>query len=912
MEDSEADTQVPPAYTELPDLHLETVLAAENRALATIITPADGRYEDAARKIQAAVERLSGVRVRIEADTSAAGAVPITGNLVVLGNRSTNRTLEELYNRYFTLVDLRYPGSEGYDVRSLHNPFGDGRNILIVGGSDDAGVAAGAERLVEKLEDARAGSGSLSVGWLMEVRLGAGVLVPTDLRAFETWEASAGYGSAGYFGWNSISKRMAMYYMTGEPFHAREAIRLAFPDEKAKAEIAEIDTERIENKEEPLSGPYHYGAHMMVLYWDLIEESPVFTDEERLRVANAFAGQFSHPQEQGWRKQILSDYREGKSPCAEPASRVGTRHGQWSSVALYCLARYFQAHHPHPFWRHCFDAAAWHFSPLHRHAWVEGEHDNLFWYNTGMAPILSYMLLSGDRVPLENDVLPMLLRGQEALASGREPDWALRTASIGFLHKAAYLMQDGRYVEYLRRTGIDTGLFRLGQSFWPEAHLKPALPVDLVGRWCIHPIPEPMWRSRASGLPLDDSFLFASYRSAPDASGDFLLIKGMNGASRNPYHTFAVQELRLAGQTVLEGCLNQVLTRADGAVEPKVSMDAALRYHGVVGETATVVAEVPAAAHADWRRTLTLRTGQYALFVDDLTFRRDTENVEMEVLWQGSGRWQAGAEAGTVRVEGDGTPFQLSMSDPLETAVREAHTRAAWHLQVKRGDRRSLFSLIAPVSGDGSSCMRLAERAAVLALPKPALAVIGDYEGVEAELAVLAQDHLSGIRLTRAGLGAPLIAAGDPLAVEWDFGRGALCVVAERETRMKLALAAAASLRMDGEPVSAQVDADGLVEVHVPAGTITWGPHLHSGRWPRWRWPWTPFWVRPGRRDGGWWRRWPVPGLMGRRWPRPSGRTWVGRWWISSRLPPPGAYVFARQRGRRSTCCLPLGTRFAH
>ena len=86
---------------------------------------------------------------------------------------------------------------------------------------------------------------------------------------------------------------------------------------------------------------------------------------------------------------------------------------------------------------------------------MDGEHDNLFWYNTGMAPVLSYMLLTGDRKPIENGVMADLLRGQEILASGREPDWALNSASIGFLNKAAYLTGDGRYREYLRRTGMD-------------------------------------------------------------------------------------------------------------------------------------------------------------------------------------------------------------------------------------------------------------------------------------------------------------------------------------------------------------------------------------------------------------------------------------------------------------------------
>ena len=41
------------------------------------------------------------------------------------------------------------------------------------------------------------------------------------------------------------------------------------------------------------------------------------------------------------------------------------------------------------------------------------------------------------------------------LISGRLPDWALHSASVGYLHKATYLMQDGRYVHYRQRTGVN-------------------------------------------------------------------------------------------------------------------------------------------------------------------------------------------------------------------------------------------------------------------------------------------------------------------------------------------------------------------------------------------------------------------------------------------------------------------------
>src|SRR5690606_20007436 len=180
--------------------------------------------------------------------------VPLEGNVILLGNRSTNAAIRTLYDRFFALTDLKYPGAGGHEVRSVHNPFGNGFNAILVGGSDDAGVTSGAGVLAARLRAATGGQGALSVGHLMEIKLGAGVTPPRELKDFQIWEASKGYNSSGYFGWNSISKRLAMYYMTGVAFHAREALRLAFPDEKIKEELARVDGEFFENTDDPLAG----------------------------------------------------------------------------------------------------------------------------------------------------------------------------------------------------------------------------------------------------------------------------------------------------------------------------------------------------------------------------------------------------------------------------------------------------------------------------------------------------------------------------------------------------------------------------------------------------------------------------------------------------------------------------------
>jgi VCBS repeat protein len=840
-----------PVYDRLKELHLDTPLVIDGHPRVQIVAPDDGSCAEGAEMIQRTVMELTGVRIPVLSDASSAACVPITAHVIALGQRSSNRLIEELYNRYLCLLDGRYPGPGGYVVRSLHNPFGNGCNVLLAGGSDDDGVSAaatalcGAIRAAAKCDATRvtaegdlSGEGSatdLTVGWLMEIRPGRDMALPEDLREFEIWEASAGYGSIGYFGWNSLSKRLAAYYMTGDSHHAREFLRLAFPDEAARAELEEIDGERVEDKHAPLSGPYHYNAHMMVLYWDLVEESPVFTDADRLRVTNALARQFAHAEDQAWRRQIHDNACRDAWPYDEPPAYVGTRHGQWSAISLYCLCRYFARDYPAPLWTHGVAAARWHFASLAHHAWVGGENDNLFWYCTGVAPILSYMLLTGERAFASNGVLDTLLRGLDMLVSGREPDWALNSASVGFLHKAAYLTGDGRFLEYARRTGMDRSLFRLGQSYWPGTGLTPRLPEERVGRWSLQPVPEPMWQTRSALIPLEQAFLYGSFRSAADSTGDFLLIKALNGASRNPYHTFALLELRLAGQTVLAGFLNQVRVRRDGVVEPVVAMDAALTRTGVVGGLALVAALVPHAPFCAWRRTVAQSVGRHVLVADVLSFRDPGEEMEVEIWWEGVVAWDTAAASGPAPgtlIAAGAALGQVHVCDALPTSVEGRRGRMVWRGAVTAGDELVFLSLVGADAADQLACHRVSARAALCQLPDPALVVCGQHDGLVGELVALSAERAWGTGVQRVGLEHALLTVegavgADPgwttgtaaaVDLDWDLGTGELQLFAEAPVRLRLGKDVSVVVRLDGQPVEL---IDGAVLVAPGSHTLT-------------------------------------------------------------------------------------------
>lgn len=768
-----------PVYENLKDAHVNISLAINGNAACSIVTPPI--YNEDALNLQKAIERLTGVKLPIISDTDPGASIPLRNNLIILGNRSTSQISRGLYDHHYSLMDLKYPGKNGYSVRSLHNPYGNGYSALLIGGSDAVGVSSATVAFIEELKKMTVFDNNWNIGWTMLTKLGEGIEVPTDIKEFETWEASKGYGSVGYFGWNSISKRMAMYYMTGDPFHAREVIRLSFPDEQALKEIDEIDGERIENKSDPLAGPYHYNAIMTILYWDLIEESPIFSDQERLDMTNAFARRLDH---EGTTPFDKNTYKLNGTPAS-----VGSRHHTWSALSLYTLGRYFNKYYSSPMWAQAERAGQLSFSSLHKHAWVSFGSV----YATDIAPILTYMVLTGDREPMENGVFQRLLRGQEVILTGQTPEWALNSAALDFLHKAAYLTGDGRWITYRQRTGVDTDIFRLGQSFWPEDYIKPSQPVDLVNKWLVNYLPEPMWRSRNNNFTNDQSFMNMSYRSATDSGGDYILIDGYNESYRNPYHTYTILELRLNGSTILKGYNNQVLSSGNGMSEPRVAMDGALLYGDVVGGIAVAVGEVPDLPFINWRRSLALRTGQYVLITDDITFRSRQPDMQtrVETTWESTGaQWVP--EHNYLKIETDPENYYELHSSELMDVQPGSVTSMVWLDADSNTPKRTFFHLLGQGAASGSERLmnlQLENNAAILALPETALAVSGQYKGVQGELVLFGESTLYGHSLRSAALGSTFFTSDFPVEVDWDFEKGTLSIINTKAVKIMLTLA---------------------------------------------------------------------------------------------------------------------------
>lgn len=157
-----------PSYTDfkLKDLHIETKIVSGGSAGAKIVVPVSGVYDRLGVSIAAEIRRLTGVSVPVVADEKfeLCRDQRLDENLIVLGNRNTSSVISDLYDLYYCIIDLLYPGEGGSVVRSLHNPFGDGRNIILVGASDDEGMEKASDVFMKALGEAGSMRGKLSLG----------------------------------------------------------------------------------------------------------------------------------------------------------------------------------------------------------------------------------------------------------------------------------------------------------------------------------------------------------------------------------------------------------------------------------------------------------------------------------------------------------------------------------------------------------------------------------------------------------------------------------------------------------------------------------------------------------------------------------------------------------------------------
>lgn len=790
------------------ELFTQTQLAAKGRATAAIVVPlADPLLKKEAERIAAAA-RAKGVELPLVDDSVYRDIASLDRNLILLGDRDSNLAIHKLYYLHYTLLDAKYPGKGGSELRSLHNPFGDGYNILYVGGSTAAGIERASNELIAEIGSAKAQGGDLALGHLMRIHLGEGLEVPLLAKDGILWERRVGYGNEGHFGWNLISRNLALFYMTGEERFAKEFLRLAFPDADAVKELLAVDKEGFDDPSQPLVKPYHYDAIMMILYWDLVEEHPFFTPEVRQKVTEAFAKQFYYHRG--------GDYKVTR--FTEPATVLGNRHVLWEGLSLYALARYFDTYYPHADTAEAKRLVANLFYPFNRNlAMTVG---TLWWYNTFIEAAFVYAALSDPMAYQGNAVVDAYGQVLVRLVDLTKGDWASRFSSVFMLNLMAAMNRDQAYVQMIPTTGLDVRGFRIGQSYWPGKPYERNSLVENAGKVEFTKF-DPQAMNWQSDFPKEEVVDLVTYRQQPDSGGDFLQLDTKYESGRNPFHNFALISLRLDGVPLLRGYGNQLHIYRDGLYASDVSQYTQLLDHVRVGDTVVVRGRINNQNANRWERTLLLRQGSFLLAVDRLEALADSSATQLYLDWSASSGVNArpllnGEFQLTPQSAAAGKPRHYTLATSIPATLENVATTASLGSgrtisrfetmePLAKGDSLSFATVLRPGAPDATlpSAAQAEDGLIALKLPQPALL----SQSAEGGLVLREADHIFAMGVAAV---EGLLSADAPILLDANLRSGRLTLYSEEPARVRLA---------SGETID--VPAAEVTEITLSASLIT-------------------------------------------------------------------------------------------
>lgn len=753
----------------LKDLHLTTSLVEKGKAQAIIVAPAGGRYRAEVEHVREQIRRLTGVNLPVFHDDRMPMEFLRQQHVITLGNMATNAFIETLYRQWQVILDLKYPGEGGYVLRSLHNPYGSSHNVIFLGGSDDAGVYEATRIFASGLKGDAA---ALNVGWLMKIKLGKGLTPPVIGAHLQKWNvqswndsrrktndgAITGYDPATYFGWSPISIAGALYYMTGQRVYLDTFKELAIPDLQ-KLPQANSASEAFTDPSSPLVKSDHYRAHMVDCIYDLIEESPLFTDTERLHITNS-----------------LLEHQYQLDPNHAYSVSNGDRHALWHMLSIYTGSRYFAWSYPSPVWeRRMVNTRKGFHSFINNPSWGD---DTLEWVSTYVEPIFDFFLLDGFDSFVQSGTAETFMQGLKTLMSGEQIDDYNRCLPLNLLFKAAYLLKDTRYVWMANRLGADFSVFRIGESYWPSDPEKANPPTEMVGRITLAPLARTDRESAMTPVSDREAFQLISYRSGLEKTDDYLLLDGFEGLGRHPYQLNTLTRLRMfGGKNVLSGYANDLNIWCNGMTDAHVARSAALKQQLATKDFAYIHTEVTDMPASNWQRRIIYVKDWWTVVVDRVTAK---QAGRYDII----SSWQMGSD-----IKNEGKPSRrivsvngagLASAGPPFEQISSAIVQGKTFRELSTNESVTLAALFFNSTGP-KAISPLKQGGYLLSGRQSAFVGIGPYRTpaflVSAEFAYIDRERLLLVGATELTLQDAVVFRSDrPVTILWDL-KGVLATV---------------------------------------------------------------------------------------------------------------------------------------
>ncbi len=590
----------------LKDLSLESDLRA-----STIAIGDSQAQREPAERIADAIRERTGATVEVIADPDPDELLPGDRPLIVLGCFADNPVIERLYNQWYTIVDRRFPGPGGYYLQTIHDPYGAGDNIVVVGASDDAGLARAADEFIARIP------ADGVIGRLYQVAASDEYMALTGWDYGERLIIPAGWPQ--HFALGNYGSR-------DDPRHSGIVYLLTGDDAWAERYREQM----LRWIQQGLQGHLYVPGWMEI--WDLMEEHPVFSDEERLAITNWFLTQVRS-------QECIGALHIQRWPWGMPHQNHGTRPG----IGTFFMARYFRQGYGLTEMDVYLSRIADYFGmqddwskPMCdscMHQWEATLEDKAIYalasgndrfFSTGAARLAAERAL---RTTSNTGMLPTFGDGQYG------------SGAYTLLAKAAYYYGDGRFLwpNMQRPDEPMAGTDEVLRTYLGD--VLPVRPDDIVGVSVI-PYDTGFWHGwrnlpevrffNPPTIAYEQAFDKIAMRTGLDLDDEFLLLDGMVGASHDYDDTNTIHLYSRHGREYLvtyDGLPSSTIAWHNGVNIIRDGLSTHIPYfaerlHAAdLGPVMLSQTRVNDFADADWTRTVMLAPDRCFVVIDAMTAR---------------------------------------------------------------------------------------------------------------------------------------------------------------------------------------------------------------------------------------------------------------------------------------------------
>lgn len=656
-------SEIEPSHETLPltsagRIVRETPLVADGQAAAVILEPAEEDYRQVAADFGTRFEEKTGVSLPTIPEDGVTEEQLRAQTCIVLGNLATGPVALRLYARHLIYSDGYYPGPGGHELRTVHDPWGGGVNVVFMGGSDPAGVQSAANALNDRIEPAENITLPVIVDWSSEHTNFGGLTEEqiaeraTDLREYlHSFRRSNQYMSAS----NRPASVAQAYYLSGDPSYARAY----------EAMVDELATYYSEHEVEPPT----FALSNIVVALDQIEECPEFSDDARLKAAD-------------WVRQIVDDsfhFWELRGPISREEAGViepAWNHETHPASGVAYAVEYFDSHfnmEPVQWWRDVittlFTGQETSYKPLEDSA-------NYQWitlYHT-----MQWALITGDMDIFTTDTLKKTAElaiachdnfGDEATFGDAWMPFGSNARQI--FRGASLYYADPRYQWMLERLEEDRGHYP-GGMYWDSPTQEPT---DHIGLKTFILDPAVHAKQSAGKVPAEAALDKAVFRSGFDPQDDYLMLDGMSAGIHGHYDANGIIRFTDNGRLWLADMdyirawpkwHNSINISRDGQTT-EVPPLAELTAKGAFDGFGMVQSRVPGYAGTDWTRSIFWQADEFFLVMDELS-ANEPGYFRSDCLWRTLG--EVSLEGSRLDVQQEGEYFHIHNADGSRPMLR--------------------------------------------------------------------------------------------------------------------------------------------------------------------------------------------------------------------------------------------------